>query len=436
VHPALVFLSSGPLASVTAQVVGGGAIVVGLAIIFIFKLKSIRTPTGDSAIHSLQAFLKTWAAHNPEELEKVFSRCSVEDSLGTRIIKFEAPQEQPTLVLSSIHPGPFYPVGSYNLPELLFQKFSAEKMTALTMHRPGAHERNLATQSECLRYAVETANYARAVQTGSRPTNMRGPVVAKIGEFSASCVAFGNHALVMVSSSPLGSDDITHFIEGKLAVLAKEFGFELSLVDAHNSIGSKRVKFEVRSDLPWRELLERLRREDEREFRMGFAHSSELVFTHGPDISDAGLGVLVFDVAKTKWALVLVDSNNARPELKGVVKEKLEMGGIALIEVCTSDSHNLAARGLAIERGYFALGEATPMSDVSDLIVKLAEMAEGRLSYRDYGIGEFMSKVQVLGARAIEDFATLARRASTFSKRFVVIATALTLVLLILVVAG
>src|SRR5207244_1377224 len=102
--------------------------------------------------------------------------------------------------------------------------------------------------------------------------------------------------------------------------------------------------------------------------------------------------------------LVLVDSNNASPGSKEEVKLKLESAGFRLIELCTSDSHNLAARGVAMERGYFALGEATPISDVASYVVKLAQIAESRLSYRRYGIGEFVSKVHVFGAKAIEDF--------------------------------
>jgi putative membrane protein len=434
VHPTVVFLWSGPLTRVSIPGVGAGAIVVALAFAFIYKLKAIRTLTNDSAIHTLQAFLKTWAAHNPEELERALSRYSVEESVGTRVIKFEMPKKQPTLVLSGIHPGPFFPVGSYNLPELLFERFDAEQMTALTMHRPGGHEKNLPTREECVRYANETATLAARIQTENQPADMRGPVLAKIDDFSAACIAFGNHALVMVSSSPLSSDDITFSVEGKLASLAKEFGFDVSIVDAHNSIGGKRVKFEITSDSPWRDLIERLRQEEEHEFRVGFAHSSEAEFSHGPDISDAGVGVLAFEVEKTKWALVLVDSNNANPGSKEEVKRKLESAGFKLIELCTSDSHNLAARGVAMERGYFALGEATPISDVASYVVKLAQIAEGRLSYRRYGIGEFVSKVHVFGAKAIEDFALLARRSSIFAKRFIMIAIPLTLVLLILTI--
>jgi putative membrane protein len=434
VHPALVFLWSGPLARVSILGVGAGAIIVALAFAFIYKLKAIRTLTNDSAIHTLQAFLKTWAAHNPEELERALSRYSVEESVGTRVIKFEMPKKQPTLVLSGIHPGPFFPVGSYNLPELFFEKFDAKQMTALTMHRPGGHEKNLPTRDECIRYANETATLAASIQTKNQPADMRGPILAKIDDFSAACVALGNQALVMVSSSPLSSDDITYSVEGKLASVAKEFGFDVSIVDAHNSIGSKRVKLEITSDRPWRDLIERLRREEEHEFRIGFAHSSEAEFSHGPDISDAGVGVLTFEVEKTKWVLVLVDSNNANPGAKEEVKRKLESAGFRLMELCTSDSHNLAARGVAMERGYFALGEATPISDVASYVVKLAQIAESRLSYRRYGTGEFVSKVHVFGTKAIEDFALLARRASTFAKRFVTMTVPLTLVLLILTI--
>ena len=431
IHPTLVFLWSGSL-RVSIAGVGAGVIVLAFAFAFIYRLKAIRTLTNDSAIHTLQAFLKTWAAHNPEELERALSRYSVEESVGTRVIKFEMPKKQPTLVLSGIHPGPFFPVGSYNLPELFFEKFDAEQMTALTMHRPGGHEKNLPTRDECVRYANETATLAAGIQTKNRPSDMRGPVLARIDDFSAACIALGNQALVMVSSSPLSSDDITYSVEGKLASLAKEFGFDVSIVDAHNSIGSKRVKFEITSDRPWRDLIERLRREEEHEFRVGFAHSSEAEFNHGPDISDAGVGVLTFEVEKTKWALVFVDSNNANPGSKEEVRRRLDGAGFKLIELCTSDSHNLAARGVAMGRGYFALGEATPISDVASYVVKLAQIAESRLSYHRYGIGEFVSKVHVFGTKAIEDFALLARRSSTFAKRFVLIAIPLTLILLIL----
>ena len=436
IHPALIFLWSGSLARVSIPGVGAGVIVVVVAFAFIYRLKAIRTFTNDSAIHTLQAFLKTWAAHNPEELEMALSRYSVEESVGTRVIKFGMPKKEPTLILSGIHPGPFSPVGSYNLPELFFEKFDVEQMTALTMHRPGGHEKNIPTRDECVRYANETATLAAKILTKNRPADMRGPVLAKIDDFSAACIALGNQALVMVSSSPLSSDDITYSEEGKLASVAKEFGFDVSLVDAHNSIGSKRVKFEIRSDRPWRELIKRLRREEEHEFRVGFAHSSEVEFSHGPDISDAGAGVLTFEVEKTKWVLVLVDSNNASPGSKEEVKLKLEGAGFRLIELCTSDSHNLAARGVAMERGYFALGEATPISDVASYVVKLAQIAESRLSYRSYGIGEFVSKVHVFGTKAIEDFALLARRSSTFAKKFVMIAIPLTLVLLILTIVS
>lgn len=436
VHPATILVWSNLIANVNIQAVAAGGAVIGLALGFIFKLKGMRTTTRDSSIQTLQAFLKAWVIHNPKDLERILSHYSLEESVSTKIIKFDAPVRKPTIVLPGIHPGPFYPVGSYNLPELLFARFGAGNLTALTMHRPGGHERNLPSQAESVRYADETAIFAERTQARNPPTDMRGPLFAKINGFAVSCLAFGNQALVTISSSPLSSDDIAYSTEGKLLPLAKECSFELSIVDAHNSIGNERIQFEVGDDRPWRDLFERLRREEEHEFRVGFAHSSELGFDHGPDISDAGMGVLVFQVKDVNWALVLVDSNNATPKSKEEVREKLESVGFRLIELCTSDSHNLAARVPTLERGYFALGESTPIADVALAVTKLGQIAESRLSSYKYGIDELVSSVSVFGVRAIDDLASLVRRSSAFAKRYTMLAAPLAVVLLLLTVVN
>ena len=432
VHPATILIWSDFTAAANIQAVAAGGIVIGLALGFIFKLKGTRAMTGDSSIHTFQAFLKAWVIHNPKNLERILSRYSLEESVSTKIIKFDAPATKPTIVLSGIHPGPFYPVGSYNLPELFFVSFGRKNLTALTMHGPGGHERNLPRQTESVRYADETATFAEGIQARNPSTDMRGPLFAKIDGFTVSCLAFGKQALVTISSSPLSSDDIAYSAEGKLLPLAKEYGLELSIVDAHNSIGNERIQFAVNDDRPWRNLFERMRQEEEHEFRVGFAHSSELGFDHGLDISDAGMGVLVFQVTDVNWAFVLVDSNNATPQLKEEVRVKLESAGFRLIELCTSDSHNLAARVPTLERGYFALGESTPVADVAFAVTKLGKIAESRLSSCNYGIDELVSSITVFGARAIEDLALLARRSSAFAKRYTMLAALITLVLLFL----
>jgi len=433
VHPATVLIWS-DLAGVSIQALAAGGAVIVLALGFILKLKATRTTTGDSSIHTFQAFLKAWVIHNPKNLERILSRYSREESLSTKIIKFDSPTPKPVIVLPGIHPGPFYPIGSYNLPEVLFTHFADRNLTALTLHRPGGHERNLPSQAESVRYAEEAATFSERIQARSPSRDMRGPIFAKIDGFTISCLAIGKQALVTISSSPLSSDDIAYATEAKLLPLAREYGLELSLVDAHNSIGSERIQFAVGDDQLWRALFERLIKEEGHEFRVGFAHSSELGFKHGLDISDAGIGLLIFQVKGVNWALILVDSNNAIPQSREQVKEKLESAGLRLLELCTSDSHNLATRLPTIDRGYFALGESTPIADVASVITQLGAVAERRLSLCNYGVGELTSSIGVLGNTAIEDFALLARRSSTFAKKYTFLAAIATFVLLVLTI--
>jgi len=433
IHPTIMFVWSGIRVLPSYSAIGAGAATLGLALAFVSGLNNMRTEAEDSAIHAFQAFLKTWVVHNSEELEKILAHYSLKEEIRTKIVRFNLPGTNPTMILSGIHPGPFYPVGSYNLPELFFDRFSAKGMSALVMHRPGGHERNLPSQSECALYAEEAAQFAQRVQTNS-PAKIRGPVSTKMEESTATGIVLGNQALVIVSSSPLGSDDLAYSTEERLLPLAREYGLEVSIVDAHNSIGGERVRLTLTDEGGWRNLFEKLSTEEENEFRAGFAHSSEIEFRHGRDISEAGLGVLVFQIGNAKWALAFADSNNAISGSKEEVRRKLENVGLKLIELCTSDSHNLAARDFAIERGYFALGEATPISVVADTITKLGQIAMDRLSSCNYGIDEMVSSATIIGTKAIEDFSLLARRSSRFAKRYLSVAIPLFLGLLLLTV--
>lgn len=384
----------------------------------LFGLMKIKTPQGDHSIPLFHAFLKTWVAGNPRELERILEKYTEEATVTTKAVKFELPGRNLSLILSGIHPGPFYPVGSYNLPTLLFERARATNSTALTLHRPGGHERNLATREASGRYVESIVNFADNLSTNYSTNVMHGPARATIGRTVVTGLSLGDNLLVLLSSSPYGTDDIDLGVEEKLSALAAEHAFKLSLVDAHNSINPQRERIEVGNEEPWRQFLSQMRSQEGQAFRVGFAHSSEANFIHGSDVSDAGIGVLVIEKGGTKWALVMADSNNAISEAKTLLEEELGRSDIELLELCTSDSHNLAARGLTVNRGYLAMGEDTLMSEVAKVVTELAVLASGRLVSCRYGIGDTTELVRVLGAPSIRGFADAANRSSAFAKRF------------------
>ena len=50
-------------------------------------------------------------------------------------------------VLPGVHPGPFFPVGSYNLSELIHRALRSEGVAPVVLHGTGGHERNTPTNS-------------------------------------------------------------------------------------------------------------------------------------------------------------------------------------------------------------------------------------------------------------------------------------------------
>ena len=150
---------------------------------------------------------------------------------------------------------------------------------------------------------------------------------------------------------------------------------------------------------------------------VGYAHSSEIDFAHGPDISDGGIGVLLFEDDKIKKVLIAVDSNNALTGVREEIMNALRKSNFGFIELCTSDTHNFAARTLT-NRGYFALGEATKIDIVVETITKLARLAEERIEACDFTVSDFTKNVRLIGSESLDDFASLTGRAITFTKSY------------------
>jgi len=141
---------------------------------------------------------------------------------------------------------------------------------------------------------------------------------------------------------------------------------------------------------------------------------------------------LLLDAGGKKWALVLADSNNAAPTVRGAVAAALEASGYDLLEFCTSDSHELAARGMTVNRGYLALGEATPQAEIARTIVELARVADSRLADCSYGSGTIVSSMNTLGTKSLDEFERVTESSVGFAKRYTVFASGLVLLLLAL----
>ena len=236
--------------------------------------------------------------------------------------------------------------------------------------------------------------------------------------------------IMSVSFAPLGSEDIDTTVEVDLSKPASKSGFDLSLVDAHISI-DPRLQSPVTDDPGWKDFFEEARHNEPSPFEAAYCHSSEIGFPGGGDLTENGMGLLMMKRGASKSVLVLADANNSVSGLRAEVAEGLKSAGYDMIEFCTSDSHNLAARGLTAERGYRALGEATSPASIAEATVRMAKLAETKLAPAEYASSKMKSRVNVFGSKALQEFALITQASSKFSVDYFRFAAAAVAVLLL-----
>lgn len=429
IQPAITLLAASafiikPNSSVIYSVVLG-VIILAITTAFLLKFKTFKTRgVGISSLQTFQSFLKSWVTQKPADLESYFTSYSHDEPVVTRIVLATA-EERVALVLPGVHPGPFFPVGSYNVSELIFHALRKDGITPMVLHGVGGHERNLPTNELAKQYAAAIANAVSSLSFGKSVGRMRGPTRLQLGPTRVTTLGFGSQVVAFLSNAPYNTDDLEPGIIDEAVSAAKDLGVELMLVDAHNSIGGENCD---QPKVDWRRIFSSIRGSPEEEFEIGMAHSSELQFEHGSDISDGGITAMVFRTQKSVQALITSDSNNAVVGLRQMVIDELKKENVDLIELCTSDTHNSAARSLT-SRGYHALGEDSDRAALVATIKQLEKLAEGRLARGEVTTITSQLTLPLIGDKSIDDFATLTKEALSFAKAYASAALASALVI-------
>jgi putative membrane protein len=405
-----------------------GLIVLMISAGFLLRINSIKTRNGMHSLEVLRAFLKTWVEREPTELEGYFEKYSKNDSVITTIFMGQAGEKRLALVLPGIHPGPFSPVGSYNLSELLYQQLKDRNLVPVILHGVGGHERNVPRNEIANDYAMDVSKFAMNLKPKGEP-QMRGPIKSRVGITNITTLSFGTEIMAVVSNAPYRSDDLDPDTITAALDAASELGLGINVVDAHNSVDGENVPQEQITKAGWKQILSQTIQLRENDFRLGFANSNEIGFKSQSDISDGGISVTIFATKDTKSVLVAADSNNSTFKLRERVENEVMAMGMQLIDLCTSDTHKLAARNMA-SRGYFALGEQSDSQGIVDCVKKLVVMADGRLTSCTIEVARLRSTIPLIGKESLDDFAALTTDSiKTARKSTVLILPALLLLL-------
>jgi putative membrane protein len=371
----------------------------------------------------LQAFITAWTEHKADKMEEFTEAKAHDDIIGTKVIRFGS---QAAIVLPDVHPGPFSTVGGSNLPYVLYETFNK---SALVMHSVSDHSLNIPSKREVDKYVNGLGKHT-VVEKGD---TCSAPIQVRINNATSTGIIFGRAAVVMLSLSPKGMDDIPQSVRTDLESFGIGLGFsDVLVVDCHNAMG-RHLDDSDMDDLvaSARQCLERLKSEPQHEFKIGFASLDDL--SQKPDLSSelgqAGLAALVINANGQSYAIGWADSNNMENRLRDRVIAKVS-GNVTMLELCSSDTHSTS--GKRTREGYFALGTTTRADDIAGAYAQLCSKAAERAAKSAFELAAAQSTIKVMGKKQFEEYSSALDRSMSVTKVFVAITVAAYIAMLVL----
>ncbi len=392
----------------------GVIIVTSVAFYLFFVNRTGVKLMGMGSLELLRAFLSAWAANNPGFIEEFMDKISSQEKVRVNAIVLDSKNMKIALVIPEVHPGPFYPVGSSNLPFHLQNWFLSNGFSPMIFHGISGHELNLPSKKEVDRFISSLKN----LKTIASGKTCSIPVIAKVGKATATCFAFGETALIMLTLSPFGMEDLPLDLKQKIEDLALKFGYKHAVViDTHNSQGDAISKEDYDEFIKCAEkALTNLKSVNQYDFKVGFAHSSELNLRLGNDIGPAGLDVLVLEIDGKKYTIVAVDSNNSIKGLREELLTNFKDSNAPILELCTSDTHITAGK-TSSSKGYISLGERTGSKELSEVIKALIDKSLERLTSANFQVNYVDSSVKVIGMNLIDNFSKVLDKSLSLVKK-------------------
>lgn len=361
-----------------------------------------------STFSILQAFLSAWTENKQEKMEDIFGSRSKEDSVRTRLLKFEREgDKQVFVVLPDIHPGPFNPIGGSNLPQKLFNFFEDN---ALVLHSISDHSKNLPTTIEVNRYL----DSLKKSEIKNRGTECTLPVQMQSNDFSVTCIDFKSSVLMIISKDD-GMEDLPYTILEKIEQFAKDLGYsDIMVADAHNALGNK-ISGEDEAFLTELALkaLEKLKGQKYYPYKVGYSNSlkSEFKFI---ELGGAGIGVLDIHINNQDYLIGWSDSNNLVNGLRLQILREMKESGINMLDICSSDTHS--SSGKRTRQGYYALGNVTNTKDIVRAFIDISQNAISKISPSSFSYFDTYSQVKLMGRDQFDNYASALNKSMNITK--------------------
>ncbi|HYA57269.1 MAG TPA: DUF2070 family protein [Thermoplasmata archaeon] len=406
-HPVLMLLGLFALTPPTASVlVASGAFLVialGCAVALVRSsdrpLRREFHASGVSLIRPLLDHVGDRDSAATEALEAFFLKSAIPSNVRVGLLAFyRKGVPHATVVLPTVHPGPFAALGSSDLPRKLAEELGPTAGTVLVPHVPSDHDLDLPSGSE----VKKVGRSARELLDSLRPASstVASPLVSPYAGSFARAQRFGDNVLVIVTQAPDPTDDIAFSVAERIVrEVEKDSGLRILLVDAHNSYVED--KGDILFGSP---TADKLLQDSKAAVAAAVARSAPgsievgVAVRSGYTIAEDGIGpqgmrALVVRAAGCTTGYVLIDGNNLVVGDRDPIVASLR-GVCDDAEVMTTDNHVVHEVDGAIN----AVGERCPRDRLVRDAVEVLKAARDDLAPAEVAAGSAaVPPVLVLG---------------------------------------
>ncbi len=405
------------------QTLSFAVVFLGVAVAWSYITNRTGLPMIKSTHKLLQAYLQSVSQNDPRDMESIILETSMQSDISTSQIRFSTNDDKNDfrMILPDLHPGPFHPVGGSNIPYEIYKSMNS---SAMVLHSISDHSLNLPSQQDVQDYLQELSK-SRVSKKGMTCTE---PVTAQINKAHVVGIRLDETALLFLSLSPHGMEDVPVILKTEIEQMAKNRNFEHALiVDTHNAMGGE-ISQEDSQDLltAAKNVLDILITKSNHPLQYGYANSQSMNIQTS-DLAGGGIGMLCLAFEQKKYFLCWADANNMENGVREEVIAHLKNHGHELVEMFTSDTHS-TTMGVRNRNGYYELGSVTKSERLADWCLTIAKQAEKNIAEGKFEILENNAKVRVMGSGIFEHLSKALDSSLNMTKWFMILCTGIFLI--------
>src|SRR6184192_1045742 len=402
------FLSSGssPTVIQVGVLVASGLVLSAAGVSLI--IRRVETAGGAEIHHSpmdlFRSFLDHWLRKTPTALEERLLTLSTEGSIETKILSFSGEDSRPkaSFVVSNFHPGPYRDMGSGGLPSELKQSLEESQHGVVQVpHGISNHKLNIVSHRDIDRLlSAARENYPSDHRMRKASLMIR----EKEEEAIVSGQVFGNIVLLTITLAPMEMEDLPTSVSKEIEREASRLGFEVLIVDAHNSIVGQTSITTQQADrivAAAIRVLGRLKTLSQGPFSVGSSYDALDYYTLKDGIGPGGLSAMVVKTENDTASYITIDGNNMQQGLRDHILQSIRETGVSDAEVMTTDTH-LVTGLVRSPLGYYPVGAALPTATFVSQITQTVQKAMSNLEESSVGFSKFSLQLQVLGSETFQ----------------------------------